>query len=70
MDQTEYQMKMDLLGLQEHNLFEIEYNKVVNYTSVLYAKYGKESVLDDERSFLLRSITRMTNLMKSVYVIF
>ena len=69
MEQTEYQKKMDLLGLQEHNLFEIEYSKVVNFTSVLTAKYGRESVLD-ERSFLLRTITRMTNLMKSVYVIF
>lgn len=66
---TVYQQKMELLGLQEHNLFEIEYSKVVNFTSVLSAKYGRESVLD-ERSFLLRTITRMTNLMKSVYVIF
>ena len=66
---TEYQKKMGMLGLQEHNLFEIEYSKLVNYTSVLSAKYGKESLLD-ERSFLLRTIMRMTNLMKSVYVIF
>lgn len=67
--QTEYQKKMGLLGLQEHDLFDIEYCKVVHFTSVLSAKYGRESVLD-ERSFLLRSITRMTNLMRSVHVIF
>ena len=69
MEQTGYQKKMVLLGLQEHNLFEIEYSKVVYFTSVLSAKYRSESVLD-EQSFLLRTITRMTNLMKSVYVIF
>ena len=60
---------MDLLGLQEHNLFEIAYCKADFFTSVLTAKYGKESVLD-ERTFLLRSIKRMTNLMRSVYVLF
>lgn len=69
MQDTPYQQKMDQLGLQEHNLFEIAYNKIVHFTSVLTALYGVESILD-ERSFLLRSIKRMTNLMKSVYVLF
>ena len=69
MPQTPYQEKMYLLGLQEHNLFEIAYGKVAHFISVLSALYGKESVLD-ERSFLLRSIRRMTNLMRSVYVLF
>lgn len=69
MSKTPYQQRMDLLGLQEHNLFEIAYGKVVFFTTALTAKYGKESALD-ERSFLLRSIKRMTDLMRSVYVLF
>ena len=67
--QTPYQQKMEQLGLEEHNLFEIAYSKIANYTSVLSAKYGKVFVLD-ERSFLLRTIRRMTDIMKSVYVLF
>ena len=58
-----------MLGLREHNLFEIAYGKVDFFTTALTAKYGKESALD-ERSFLLRSIKRMANLMMSVYVLF
>ncbi|MBR5678262.1 MAG: hypothetical protein IKX20_08995 [Paludibacteraceae bacterium] len=69
MSKPQYQQIMDLLGLQEHNLFEIAYNKIVYFTSVLSALFRKESVLD-ERTFLLRSIRRMTNLMRSIYVIF
>lgn len=60
---------MELLGLEEHNLFEISYSKIVNFTTVLLSKYGKASVLD-ERTFLLRTIIRMTDIMKSVYVLF
>lgn len=69
MELTPYQQTMNRLGLQEHNLFEIAYDKVVHFTSHLADQYSVESVLD-ERSFLLRSIKRMTNLMKSVYVLF
>lgn len=39
------------------------------FTLVLIAKYCKEPVLD-ERTFLLRFIKWMTNLMRSVYVLF
>lgn len=66
---TPYQQKMDQLGLQEHNLFEIAFNKAVSFTSALSGKYATNSMLD-ERSFLLRSITRMTCLMRSVYLLF
>ena len=69
MPKTPYQQRMDLLGLQEHNLFEIGYSKAVHFTTALSARYANESVLD-ERSFLLRSIIRMTNLMRSVHVLF
>ena len=69
MERTPYQQKMDLLGLQEHNLFEIAFFKVVHLVSALTARHATDSVLD-ERSFLLRTVTRMTNLMNSVYTLF
>ena len=69
MEKTPYQQKMDLLGLQEHNLFEIEFNKIVSFISGLSSRYATSAVLD-ERSFLLRTVTRMTNLMRSVHILF
>lgn len=69
MQQTPYRQKMELLGLEEHNLFEIAYSKIVNCTAILSSKYGKVSVLD-ERSFLLRTIKRMTDIMLSIFALF
>ena len=60
---------MDRLGLQDHNLFEIAFKRVVYFTTALSEKYATNVMLD-ERSFLLRTILRMTDLMRSVYVIF
>ena len=69
MERTPYQQKMDLLGLQEHNLFEIIFFKVVHIVSALSTRYAVDDALD-ERTFLLRTVTRMTNLMNSVYTLF
>lgn len=66
---TPYQQKMDQLGLEDYDLFKIAFNKTVHFTTALSAKYAKNTI-SDERTFLLRSITRMTNLMRSVYALF
>ena len=66
---TLYQQKMEQLGLQEFNLFEIELLKTERFITELSAKYAT-NILLDERTFLLRTIKRMINLMRSVWVIF
>ncbi len=66
---TPYQNKMEQLGLQEFNLFEIELLKIEHFITALSEKYATTLMLD-ERSFLLRTIKRMTNLMHSVRVIY
>lgn len=66
---TPYQNKMEQLGLQEFNLFEIELLKIEHFITALSEKYATTLMLD-ERTFLLRTIKRMTNLMHSVRVIY
>jgi len=66
---TPYQKKMEQLGLQEDDLFIIAFNKTDHFLTHLAVKYASNNSLD-ERSFLLRTIKRMTNLMRSVYVIY
>lgn len=66
---TPYQEKMEQLGLQEFNLFEIALLKTEHFITALSAKYAT-NILLDERTFLLRTIKRMTNLMHSVLLIF
>ena len=66
---TPHQQKMNQLGLEDYDLFKIAFNETVHFTTALSAKYAKNKI-SDERTFLLRSITRMTNLMRSVYVLF
>ena len=60
---------MEQLGLQEFNLFEIELLKIEHFITALSEKYATTLMLD-ERTFLLRTIKRMTNLMHSVRVIY
>lgn len=66
---TPYQNIMEQLGLQEFNLFEIELLKIEHFITALSEKYATTLMLD-ERTFLLRTIKRMTNLMHSVRVIY
>ena len=66
---TPYQNKMEQLGLQEFNLFEIELLKIEHFITALSEKYATILMLD-EPTFLLRTIKRMTNLMHSVRVIY
>lgn len=66
---TPYEKKMEQLGLQEFNLFEIGLLKTEHFITALSAKYAT-NILLDERTFLLRTIKRMINLMRSVLLIF
>ena len=66
---TPYQKKMEQLCLQEFNLFEIELLKIERFITALSEEYAT-NILLDERIFLLRTAMRMTNLMRSVLVIF
>lgn len=69
MQKTLYQQNMDKLGLDEHDLFEFEFKKIIFFVNSLSVMYEKDDLLD-ERSLLLRSIRRMTRLMESIDVIY
>ena len=60
---------MDELGLDEYDLFELEFQKIIFFLDSLSVKYEKRDLLD-ERSLLLRSTRRMIRLMESINVIY